>query len=448
MNNSFQSLLRQITEFCFFCHGNSRIIRQLAALIVMADLIMVTPVIARLHADIIVSQAGEGDFLTITEALDALPMYPYQRTIILIRNGIYQEKIRIDHHYITLRGENRESTIIRYAQLRSDWQKNRDYIGPAVVNLHGDDIVLSHLTIENSQKEIGPHAFAVYGDGTRTLITECDIKSKGGDTVSLWNYKSGMYYFSHCRFEGAVDFVCPRGWCFIRDSEFYEVKDTAAIWHDGHYHPEQKFVIVKSSFDGVKQFQLGRHHYEAQFFLIECQFSINMADRPIYRNTYDDDSRNNPYYWGNRKYFYGCQKQGETFEWTKDNLAESDKNLTAEMITPVWTFSGKWDPESEASVQITNGSIRDREVVVTFGEIVTVRGNPVIVTSTGKELLIVKQRFNDINRLSFRSDDPLAIQDLDGMMTITNGQIIASVASITERSLGTEFQIDVKDESI
>ncbi|MCB0259633.1 MAG: pectin esterase, partial [Calditrichaeota bacterium] len=206
------------------------------------------------HVDIVVDQKGGGDYQTITAAIEALPMFAYQRTVIFIRNGVYEEKLRIDQNYVTLRGESRDSTIIRYSILRSAWDEQRDPIGPAVININGDDAVLDQMTIENTQPEIGPHAFTVFGTGTRTVITNCNILSKGGDTVSLWNYKEGMYYHANCYFAGAVDFVCPRGWCFIRDSQFYEVKPTAALWHAGHFDPEQKLVVVNSNFDGVEGF--------------------------------------------------------------------------------------------------------------------------------------------------------------------------------------------------
>ncbi|HPC36970.1 MAG TPA: pectinesterase family protein, partial [Candidatus Marinimicrobia bacterium] len=236
----------------------------------------------------IVDQNGAGQFTSIAAALAALPDMAYQRVVIFIRNGIYEEKIRLDQNYVTLRGENRDSTIIRFCQKRTDWEANKDYIGPAVVNIHADDVILENLTVENTQPEIEPHAFAVYGKGTRTILRNCKLLGKGGDTVSLWNYQQGLYYHSNCYFRGAVDMVCPRGWCFIRDSQFFEVKTSATIWHDGHYDPDQKFVIVNSTFDGVPGFQLGRHHYDAQFFLIDCTFSENMADQPIYLKTYDD----------------------------------------------------------------------------------------------------------------------------------------------------------------
>src|SRR3990172_46223 len=256
------------------------------------------------YADLIVDKNGTGDHTTITAAINSLPMFAYRRTVIFIKNGVYVEKIRIMQHYVTLHGESRDSTIIRYSQLREDWNKNEDSIGPAVVNIYADDTVLDNLTIENSQPEIGPHAFAVYSTiATRVVIINCNVISNGADTVSLWNYKHGMYYHANCYFQGAVDFVCPRGWCFIRDCQFYEMKETAALWHAGHYLPDQKFVLRNCAFDGVKGFQLGRHHYEAQFYLLDCRFSANMADRPIYKVLSHDSTKNNPYFNGERKYF-------------------------------------------------------------------------------------------------------------------------------------------------
>lgn len=294
---------------------------------------------------IVVAQDGSGDYKTLTEAVEALPMFVYKRTVIFIRRGVYKERIRIDQDNVTLLGEDREKTIIQYNLPREVWNQNKDHIGPGVVNIEGDDIILENLTVKNTQPEIGPHAFAVYGMGTRTIITNCNLISKGADTVSLWDYKTGMYYHSNCYFEGAVDFVCPRGWCYIKDSQFYEHKKTAAVWHAGGYDKNQKFVIVNSSFDGVEGFKLARHHYEAQFYFINCSFSENMADIPIYRVTYEDTTRNRPFNWGERYYFYNPSGEGGKYDWLNDNLHTAEGSPNVEDITPEWTFNGKWDPE-------------------------------------------------------------------------------------------------------
>lgn len=394
------------------------------------------------HTDIIVDQNGKGDYTTITKAIDALPMFAYQRVVIEIKNGIYEEKLRLTQNYLTLRGESRDSTIIRFSILRSDWIENKDFIGPAVINIHNDDIILENLTIENTQPVIGPHAFAIYGTGTRTIIINCNILSKGGDTVSLWNYKDGMYYHANCRFEGAVDFVCPRGWCFIRDSQFYQVKKTATLWHAGGFHPDQKLVVRNSTFDGVPGFYLGRHHYDAQFYLLDCTFSENMADRPIYRHTYTTDiHRNNPAIFTDRYYFYNSRKAEEQFHWLKNNLESATGRPTAETITPLWTFQGKWDPENTLPVTVTASIFEGHTLQLTFNEIVSVRGTPCFVNAAGKKFQIYRQRFLDINKLTFIANEAILPADLSSMMTMIKGDIIASVATVKERSLGSVFKI-------
>ncbi|MEW6653501.1 MAG: pectinesterase family protein, partial [Bacteroidota bacterium] len=102
---------------------------------------------------ITVAQNGSGNYKTITEAVMSLPPFNYQRTVIYVKNGAYNEKIRIDQDYITLRGESRENTILHYSQLRNDWVADKDSIGAAVININGDDFILENITVENTQPE-------------------------------------------------------------------------------------------------------------------------------------------------------------------------------------------------------------------------------------------------------------------------------------------------------
>lgn len=294
---------------------------------------------------IIVAQDGSGDFRNITDAVESLPAFNYERIVIYIKAGLYEERIKLTQDHITLIGENRETTIIQFNMPREYWIANKDHIGPGIINIESDDIIIENLTIINTQPEIGPHAFAIYGTGTRTIITNCTVLSKGADTIALWDYKTGMYYISDCYIEGAVDFVCPRSWCYLKNSELYEVKATAAMWHAGGYDKNQKFVIVNSSFDGVKGFKLGRHHYEAQFYFINCSFSGNMVDEPIYRVTYEDTTKNRPFNWGERYYFYNSSGEGSNYNWLKDNLESAEGSPSADEITPQWTFNNNWNPE-------------------------------------------------------------------------------------------------------
>jgi len=380
---------------------------------------------------VIVDQNGKGDYRTISEAIAALPMFNYQRVTLFIRNGIYEEKVRIDQDYVTLKGEDRDQAIIQFCQLREAWMQSQDSIGPAVINIHADDIILENLTIKNTQPEVGPHAFAIYGTGTRTIIKDCKIISKGGDTVALWDYKTGMYYHTDCYFEGAVDFVCPRGWCYIKNSDFFEVKKSAALWHAGGFDPDQKFVLENCRFDGVKDFQLGRHHYEAQFFLLNCRFSANLADQPIYRVVYADSVRNRPFNWGERNYFYNCHRTGGDYDWFGDNLAAALNSLQPEQITAQWTFAGKWDPETKNGPVINDVSINVNEILLTFNEIISVIGKPVLQSKSGRVLYYDSGAGSQC--LRFVSDVKIEKSDLVGLIVTNEAKIWGTRASIYER---------------
>ncbi len=302
------------------------------------------------HANIIVAANGQGDFRSIQDAINSIGPNQQKPIIILIRNGIYNEKVFIQKSHVTLVGEDEDSTRIVYAELRENWNKdhNGSDWGSAVANIDTGvtDITLANLTVYNNygwQNDVfNKHQFAIRGAGTRIMLLHCKVKSDGGDAVSLWDKQDGMYYHADCYFEGWVDYVCPRGWCFITNSRFFGHNLSASIWHDGDFDKRQKFVICDSYFDGVPGFSLGRNHRDGQIFLVNCRFSERMADRPIYHPA----SSKTAWQWGARHYYHNCHRDGGDFEWFKDNLEMADGSPGPSDITAKWAFDGQWDPEA------------------------------------------------------------------------------------------------------
>ncbi|MGA9117039.1 MAG: pectinesterase family protein [Bacteroidota bacterium] len=300
-----------------------------------------------------VDAEGRGDFRSIQEALDAPAAQGKGPLVVRIGAGLYREQVFIRRSRVTLVGEDRDRTRIVYPVLREEWNAAHGGSdrGAGVVNIDTltRDIVLAHLTVVNNHGTLygthKKHQFAVRGAGTRIMILDCTIRSDGGDALSLWNRDDGMYYHADCSFEGWVDYVCPRGWCYITRSSFFGHNlPSASIWHDGSGDPRQKFVITDSFFDGVAGFPLGRNHLDGQIYLVRCRFSANMADRPFYR----PPSSPRPWQWGARHYFHDCHREGGDYAWFGDNLEEAEGSPRGADITPRWTFDGRWDPEKEA----------------------------------------------------------------------------------------------------
>jgi unsaturated rhamnogalacturonyl hydrolase len=303
------------------------------------------------RASLVVAQDGSADYRTVQEAVDAIPGDNSVNRTILIRNGVYREKVLLNKPYVSLVGEDREKTRIEFAQLRRLWrEKHPDDYGASVVNIGPDatDIVIANLSVVNDygRKNGGEndHQFAIRSMpfSNRIAILNVNAIADGGDTVSLWNSETGMSYYADSYFEGHVDYLCPRGWAYVTNSRFFGHNHNASIWHDGSKNEDQKLVIRNSHFDGVPNFALGRNHRDAQFYLLDVRFSETMADKPIYAANAPD-----PRLWGPRYYYANA---GGRFAWAADNLHTAKGAPREEDITPEWTFNNQWDPATLPAV--------------------------------------------------------------------------------------------------
>jgi pectinesterase len=340
--------------------------------------------------DLVVAADGTGDFKTIQTAVQSIPVTNRERVIVLINDGTYHEKIRVDASFVTLRGQSRTGTRVEFSQVKDDFVAHPDSLGPGVINLNkANDLVLENLTVENKASTMSAHTFTICGTGDRTVIVDCDVLSYGGDTVSLGRGEPGRFYHARCNFSGSVDFVCPRGWCYARDCSFYAYRKTAAVWHAGTPDPRMKFVMRNCRFDGATDFNLGRHFLDAQFYFLDCKFSAKMRDKPIRREVYllndspsanaeihgsdDLDERN---IWGERSYFYNCHRDGRDFPWFINNLSSAPGSPKPSQITAAWAFDGEWNPEGGAGPMIQQSNAVRGRIALVFSEAVTVKGKP------------------------------------------------------------------------
>ena len=313
---------------------------------------------------LIVSPDGKGDFKSIQAALASLSDTATEARVIFIKKGIYKEKIYIEKHNIILEGEDRNAVVLTASVAREAWRcVHADDWGVATLNIDGNDITLKNLTVINSFgfDHEQDHKIACVQDtaavlknitryghqmalrtmaATRFKALACTFKSYGGDTVSPWNVRAGLFYFKDCLMEGGVDLYCPRGWAYAEGCHFVAHRGEAALWHDGSQIQDSKTVLNRCFFEGYEGFKLGRYHRDAQFFLLDCTFASQMADRAIYRV-----ETNNTIQWGHRVYYYNCHRQGGDYAWFADNIASASLDLMPPRIDARWVFGDKWNPE-------------------------------------------------------------------------------------------------------
>lgn len=255
----------------------------------------------------------------------------------------------ISSSFVTLVGEDRENTRLTLCQLRTDWRNNHpDDFGAAVINLDSNvtNITIANMTVFNNCDSVANRSviqFAIRdrGSSNKIIVVNCNIFGNGGDTMALWNKTSGMYYHADCFFKGYIDAVCPRGWCYVTDSKFYEGYTSAPIWHEGIAGSGQKFVIRNSLIDGYKNFRLLNSQGEARFYLLDCRFTFNLGDKTHSAT----------------QYYWNSNRDSINYSWHANNLSGAPGNPAQHTITAAWTFNNVWDPENTMPAAMKQTSI-------------------------------------------------------------------------------------------
>ncbi len=153
---------------------------------------------------------GEGDYTTVQAAIDAVPSG--WRGIIYIRPGVYEENIYVgtlsDHDkFISLIGENRETTILSSSVDRGASHPGNTYLDCAALNVLTDRFYAENLTIRNTSGNVG-QAEALYTAGDAHIFKNVTI-SGFQDTYKAGSNARG--YFVGCLIEGATDFIYDGG---------------------------------------------------------------------------------------------------------------------------------------------------------------------------------------------------------------------------------------------
>lgn len=185
---------------------------------------------------ITVAQDGSGDFTKIQDAINASPSFPYEKVIINIKNGTYNEKVRIPewNTHLTLLGESKENTIIAFDDnfKKINLGRNSTFYTPTVL-VEGDDFSASSLTIKNTSGDNG-QAIALSVVANRVQVSNCTILGNQ-DTLYL-SGKESKQYFKDCYIEGTTDFIFGGATALFENCEIKSIKSsyvTAASTPEG-----------------------------------------------------------------------------------------------------------------------------------------------------------------------------------------------------------------------
>jgi pectin methylesterase-like acyl-CoA thioesterase len=221
-------------------------------------------------AKLTVAPDGTGDFCTVQGAIDFIPDGNTTPRTIFIRRGVYPEIIFITNkHALTLVGEDRQATVIAYANNdRFNNKSNGNPFGAASPNPAAEaitsgavyrrgvllahdvrDLTLANLTIRNTTPPGGSQAEAVILNGTTTahaVLRDLNLQSFQ-DTLQI----NGQAYLSGCHIEGDVDFMWGTGPCFFEDCSFVSLRSGAYYTQIRNPPTNHGYVYLRCRFEGA-----------------------------------------------------------------------------------------------------------------------------------------------------------------------------------------------------
>ena len=188
---------------------------------------------------IVVSKVRKGDFTTIQEAINSVKNNTQKQTKIIIKPGIYREKIIISNikSAIILIGENPENTILVYgdhASKQTAEGKNMGTTGSSTIFIFSDDFSAKNITFQNDAGPVG-QAVAVLTTGDRIAFENCrflgfqDTLYTKGAQDNPDKSKVSRNYFKNCYIEGTTDYIFGAGTAVFENCTIYSKKNASYI---------------------------------------------------------------------------------------------------------------------------------------------------------------------------------------------------------------------------
>ena len=166
------------------------------------------------YYDYVVAQDGSGDFFTVQEAINAVPDFRKNvRTTILVRRGVYKEKLIVPESKINISLLGQEGAVISYddyANKQNVFGENKGTSGSSSCYIYTPDFYAENITFENSSGPVG-QAVACFVSADRAYFKNCRFL---GFQDTLYTYGKGCrQYYEDCYIEGTVDFIF--GWSTV-----------------------------------------------------------------------------------------------------------------------------------------------------------------------------------------------------------------------------------------
>lgn len=234
------------------------------------------------HYDFVVAKDGSGDFFTVQEAVNAVPDFRKAgRTTILVRKGVYKEKVIIPASKINISLIGESGVVLTnddYASRLNYFGEEMSTSGSSTCYIYAPDFYAENLTFENTAGRVG-QAVACFVSGDRAYFKNCRFL---GNQDTLYTYgKSSRQFYEYCYIEGTVDFIFGWSTALFKDCVIHSLADgyvTAPATDKGKSYGYVFVGCRLTGSDGARKVYLSRPWRPyAQAVFIHCELGKHIA---------------------------------------------------------------------------------------------------------------------------------------------------------------------------
>ena len=208
------------------------------------------------HYDFVVAKDGSGDFFTIQEAIHAVPDFRKAgRTTILVRKGVYKEKVVIPESKISVSLIGEDGAILTnddFAAKKNYFGEEMSTSGSSTCYIYAPDFYAENITFENSAGRVG-QAVACFVSGDRAYFKNCRFL---GNQDTLYTYgKDSRQFYDHCYIEGTVDFIFGWSTALFKDCTIHSLGDGYVTAPSTDQGKKYGYVFIGCKLTGVAEAQ-------------------------------------------------------------------------------------------------------------------------------------------------------------------------------------------------
>jgi pectinesterase len=184
---------------------------------------------AQAQKTLVVAQDGTGNYKTVQHALDAVPVGNSITVTIMIKKGIYKERLVVQEgkNLIYMIGEDPLTTVLTYDNHTGSVLPNGDTVNTytsASFFIYADDFTAENIGFDNNAGFNAGQAVAVFAKGDKLAFKNC--RFTGFQDVLFCSGEKSRQYYKDCYIEGTTDFIFGPSTALFRDCHIHSKKNS------------------------------------------------------------------------------------------------------------------------------------------------------------------------------------------------------------------------------